>query len=104
MKDIEEVSIDVRDVDHSWFEGVKAYLDRDFDRYYFPRESMGRLGELDPDTGDAWLIDGQVEAKAEEVEVEGQQIPCWSVGCARLIVRPASNRVRRGGDRGVSRA
>ncbi len=32
MSDIEEVSIDVRDVDYSWFEAVKAYLDRDFDR------------------------------------------------------------------------
>lgn len=102
MSDLEEVSIDVKDVDYSWFEGVRAFLDRDFDRYYFPRESMDRLGELDPDTGDAWLIDGHVEAKAEEIEVDGQRIPCWSVGCAQLIVRPASSRVRPGGN-GLSR-
>ncbi len=63
---------------------------------------MERLGELDPDTGAAWLIDGHVEAKADEIEVDGQQLSCWSVGCAQLIVRPASNRVRRGGT-GLSR-
>jgi hypothetical protein len=102
LRDIEEVSIDVRDVDYSWFESVKGYLDRDFDRYDFPRQSMERLGELDPDTGDAWLIDGQVEANADELEIDGQRIPCWSVGCAQLIVRPASNGVRRGGS-GLSR-
>jgi hypothetical protein len=103
MSEIEEVSIDVRDVDYTWFEGVKAYIDRDLDRYYFPRESMERLGELDPDTGDAWLIDGHVEAKADEIEAESGRIPCWAVGCARLIVRPASSRVRRGGG-GLSRS
>jgi hypothetical protein len=96
MSEIEEVSIDVRDVDHSWFEGVKVFLDRDSDRYYLPRESMERLGELDPDTGDAWLIDGVVEARADEIEVDGQVVPCWSVSCARLIVRPARTHVRRG--------
>jgi hypothetical protein len=96
MTDVEEVSIDVRDVDYSWFEGVKAYLDRDFDRYYFPRESVERLGELDPETGNAWLIDGQVEAQADGVEVEGKEIEAWSIGCAQLIVRPASAKARRG--------
>jgi hypothetical protein len=95
MSDIEEVSVDVRDVDYSWFEGVQTYLDRNFDRYYFPRESVDRLGELDPDTGNAWLIDGQVEAEADEIKVDGRVIPCWSVGCARLIVRPAKARTRR---------
>ena len=95
MSDIEEVSIDVRDVDYSWFEGVKAYLDRDFDRYYFPRESRERLGELDPDSGDARLLDGLVEAKTYEIDIDGQHFPCWSTGC---LVRPASKRVLRGGN------
>ena len=98
MGEIEEVSIDVRDVDYTWYEGVKAYLDRGIDRYYFPLASMERLGELDPDTGDAWLIDGQVEAKTEEIEIDGRRILCWSVGGSQLIIRHASSRVRRGGN------
>ena len=88
MGNIEDVSIDVRDVDYSWFEGVRAFLDRN----YFPNKSIDQLGELDPDTGDAWLIDGPVEAKAEEIEVDSQGIPCWSIGCAQLVVRQSRPR------------
>jgi hypothetical protein len=58
MADLEMVSIDVRDVDHEWFRDVDAYLDRDLGRYYFPRESAERLGELDEETGNFHLIDG----------------------------------------------
>src|SRR4051812_34924055 len=86
---IEEVHIDVRDVDYEWFRGVKAFLDRGSDRYYLPRESAERLGEIDEDTGDFFLIDGQVEAKADEIEVEGVEVPVWTVACAQLKVRPA---------------
>jgi len=90
MSQIEEVTIDVRDVDYEWFRDVRAFVDRDRDRFYLPREAAERLGEIDPDTGDAWLIDGRVEAKAEEIDVDGGLVPCWSVGCDQLIVRPAA--------------
>lgn len=86
---MEEVRIDVRDVDHTWFEDVKAYLDRDFDIYYFARESAERLGEPDEDSGGFYFIDGQVEAKADEIEIDGERIPVWAVGTTQLLVRPA---------------
>src|SRR5262249_22989785 len=94
---MEEVRIDVRDVDYEWFRDVKAFLDRDLDRYLFPQESADRLGEFDEDAGCYYLIDGQVEAKADEIESDGQHTACWSVSCAQLIVRPASDLVRRDG-------
>jgi len=87
---VEEVRIDVRDVDYTWFEDVRAYLDRDLDLYHLPRESADRLGEPDDETGDYFLIDGHVEAKADKIEVDGETIPVWTVGCARLIARPAA--------------
>lgn len=89
---MEEVRIDVRDVDYSWWEDVKAYLDRDFDIYYLPKESADRLGEPDEETGGYWLIDGQVEAKADEIELDGAKLPVWSVGVAQLLTRPAKQR------------
>lgn len=89
MSQPEVVRIDVRDVDYSWFEDVKAYLDRGFDWYHFPRESAERLGEQDDETGSYFLIDGHVEARADEIEVDGESIPVWTVGCSQLIARPA---------------
>jgi hypothetical protein len=83
---VEEVRIEVRDVDYEWFRDVRAFLDRD--RYHFPLESAERLGELDEETGDFYLINGQVEAKADEIEVDGMKTPVWSVGCGQLTVRP----------------
>lgn len=89
MPGVVEVSIDVQDVDYEWFRDVAAYLDRDRDRYCFPRESAERMGEIDEETGDFFLIDGRVEAKADEIEVGGQRLPVWSVGCSELVARPA---------------
>jgi hypothetical protein len=93
MADLEKVSIDIRDVDHEWFRDVDAYLDRDLGRYYFPRESAERLGELDEETGTFHLMDGLVEAEAGDIELEGRRIPAWSAPCDQLIVRPPSGRV-----------
>jgi hypothetical protein len=92
MADIETVSIDVRDVDHEWFVEIAAFLDRGSDRYYFPRGSVERLGEIDDDTGNAWLIDGRVEAATDEIVIDGRSIPVWSTRCDQLIVRPARAR------------
>lgn len=89
---MEEVRIDVRDVDYSWWEDVRAYLDRELDIYYLPKESADRLGEPDAETGGYWLIDGQVEAKADEIEVDGANVLVWSVGIAQLMTRPAKQR------------
>lgn len=89
MKKLDKVNIDVLDRDRTWFEGVIAYLDREYDNYYFPLESVERLGELDEESGNYYLIDSDIEAEAEEIEVGGQTVPAWCVGCERLIVRPA---------------
>ncbi len=90
MAVIEEVRIDVRDIDYEWFRDVKAFIDRESDVYFFPRESVDRLGEADEQTGDCYLIDGQVEARADEIEVGGSPIPVWSVSVGQLITRPAA--------------
>jgi hypothetical protein len=87
---MDEVRIDIQDVDYEWFRDVKAFLDRDSDLYYFPRESAERLGEIEEETGDFYFIDGQIEAKADEIEIDGSRIPVWAVGCGRLTVRPAA--------------
>jgi hypothetical protein len=87
---VEEVRIDVRDLDYEWFRDVRAFIDREFDRYYFPRESVERLGEIDDETDVFYLIDGRVEARADEIDVDGQRLPVWSIGCGDLIVRPAA--------------
>jgi hypothetical protein len=86
---IEEVRIDVRDVDYEWFRDVQVFLDRDTDIYHFPRKSAERLGEIDEETGDFHLIDGQVEATAGEVEVDGVCVSVGSAGCDQLVVRPS---------------
>lgn len=85
---MERVSIDVRDVDYEWFRAVDAFLDGD--RYHFPRESAERLGEADEETGGFFLIDGQVEAHAGEIEMDGERLPVWSVDCGQLTTRPAT--------------
>jgi len=89
---MEEVRIDVRDVDYSWFQDVKAWLDRDFDLYYLPRESAERLGEQDKESDDYWLLDGRVQARADSVEVDGASVEAWCVSVGQLIVRPAEQR------------
>ncbi len=86
---IEEVRVEVLDIDHEWFRDVRAFLDRASDLYYLPRESAERLGAIDEDTGDFFLIDGRVEARADEIEVAGVTVPVWTVACAQLRVRPA---------------
>jgi hypothetical protein len=89
---MEEVIIDVRDIDYTWFIGVQAFLDRDADLYYLPRESADRLGEPDDETGDYFLLDGQVTARADEIEVAGVRVPAWSVGTTQILTRPAEKR------------
>jgi hypothetical protein len=42
MARLEEVTIDVRDVDHEWFRDASALLDRDQDRDDLPRQSDER--------------------------------------------------------------
>lgn len=79
--------IDVRDLDYTWWEKVKAY--RDGGKLLLPRESVERLGEIDPATGDAHLIGGFVEAKASGVEIDGVETPVWSVGLEQLVTRPS---------------
>lgn len=86
---MEEVRIDIRDLDHRWYEGVLVYLDRDLDIYYFPRESAERLGELDEESGNYYLTAADVEAEPDEVEFDGRRIPVWSVRIGQLITRPA---------------
>ena len=54
-----------------------------------PRESAERLGGIDENTGDSFLIDGQVEARSDEMELDGERLPVWSAGSGRLIVKPA---------------
>jgi hypothetical protein len=100
--DLEEVLIDVRDVDYTWFVDVIAYLDRDFDKYYFPRESAERLGEPDEETGDFYLIDGRVQAEADQIQVNGVSIEVWCADCGQLIVRPA-RKPQQPGSTGLSR-
>lgn len=89
MRSPEEVSIDVRDLDYSWYEAVRAYLDRNYDLYYLPLESVERLGEPDEENGNYYLTAANIEAEADELEIDGHAMPVWSVGCAQLIVRPA---------------
>ena len=66
-----------------------VYLDRVLDRYLLPRESAERLGDYDPETRSYVLLDGRVEALAEEIEVGGRTVPVWSVPVRQLRVRPA---------------
>jgi hypothetical protein len=85
---MQAVRIDVQDRDGAWFEGVLAYLDRELDRYFLPRESAERLGEYDPETGNYVLLDGLVEAQADVIEVDGRVVPGWSLATTQLLVRP----------------
>ena len=87
---MEQHRIDVRDIDTEWFVDVAAYLDRQLDLWYFPLASIERLGELDEEgSGNYWLLDGRVEAEADELEVNGSRIPAWSVRVGQITTRPA---------------
>lgn len=77
--------IDVKDVDYTWWEKVEAY--QEAGRFHLPRHSVERLGEVDPDTGDALLIGGLVEAKAGSITVGGAEVPVWTVGAGQLVAR-----------------
>lgn len=79
-------------MDYTWFEDVQAYLDRDHDLYHFPQASAERLGEVDDETGNFYLIDGLVEATPDEVDIDGATIPVWSVEVTQLLTRPAKQR------------
>ena len=88
--------IDVRDLDYTWWEKVEAY--RDGGQIHLPRHSVERLGEVDAETGDASLISGFVEARANTITVDGAQTPVWTVGLDQLMTR--SSRQTGRGDRG----
>lgn len=92
---MKQTLIDVRDLDHTWWEKVEAY--RDKGQLHLPRASVERLGEIDPATGDASLISGFVEAKAGTLRIGGADVPVWTVGLEQLVTRPS--RPERG-DRG----
>ena len=66
---MKKVSIDVRDLDHTWWEKVEAY--RDGGQLHLPRASVERIGEIIPATGDASLISRFVEAKAGTLRIGG---------------------------------
>lgn len=89
---IEDHVIDVRDIDpYRWCEGVRAFLDRSTNDYFFPLESIERLGEPDEDdSGSYWLLDGAVEAEAAEIEIAGQPVPVWRVPVGMIVTRPAA--------------
>ena len=82
---MQKVLIDVKDVDYTWWERVEAY--HDGGRFHLPRESVERLGEVDPETGDAFLVEGLVEAKANVISVDGADLPVWTVGAGQLVAR-----------------
>ena len=80
-----KTSIDVRDLDYTWWEKVDAY--QDGGRFHLPRHSVERLGEIDPATGNARLIDGHVEAAAGKITIDGAEVPVWTVGAGQLVAR-----------------
>ena len=84
---MKQTLIDVRDLDHTWWEKVEAY--RDGGTLHLSRASVERIGEIDPATGDALLVGGFVEARAGSVEVDGVETPVWSVGLEQLVTRPS---------------
>jgi|LNFM01.1.fsa_nt_gb hypothetical protein len=88
---MEQVHIDIRDLDYRWCEAVELFFDRGLDIYYFPRESADRLGELDEESGNYYLTAANVEAEPDEIEIEGQRIPVWSVRVGNLVTRPSRN-------------
>lgn len=72
------------------FGDAKAYLDRGSDIHQFPRESADQFEELDELSGNFYLIDGQIAAEADEIEVDGQRV------FVRALAAPNSGRGRRG--------
>lgn len=85
---MEEHLIDICDLDGEYFANVRVWLDRGTDRFYLPRESAERLGEL-TDNGTFLLFRGTVEAEPEQIEVNGNSIAAWGVSVCRLQTRPA---------------
>lgn len=79
------VLLDIRDVDHSWWEKVEAY--QDAGTIHFPCRSVNRLGEIDPATGEALLVSGMVEAKPGVILIDGVDVPVWSVGAGQITAR-----------------
>jgi hypothetical protein len=89
---MEEHLLDVRDIDTEWFLGVTAYLDRGNDLWHFPKDAVERLGEPDADgSGSYWLLDGRVEAVANEVGVDGTLRRVWTVPVKQVVTRPAQS-------------
>lgn len=87
---MEQHRIDVRDIDpHRWCEDVPVFLDRSADVFYFPKDSIDRIGEPDEESGNYWLLDGRVEAEADQIEVDGEPVPVWTVRVGELVTRPA---------------
>lgn len=84
---MEEHFIDVCDLDGEYFTNIRVWLDRTLDRYYLPRESAERLGELQDD-GNFYFFRGTVEAGPEEIEVDRKLIKAWGVSVGRLKTRP----------------
>lgn len=87
---VKEQLIDVRDIDTEWFLGVRVFVDRTRSRYLFPAESVERLGEADPADGSYAMLDGQVIAEPEEIEMGGTPLNVWSVPIGQLVTRPAA--------------
>jgi hypothetical protein len=89
---MEEHLIDICDVDGEYFVDVRVWLDRSADRFYFPRASAERLGELAAD-GNFYFFRGQIEAVSEEINIGGVQQPAWGVSAGALRTRPSAPRV-----------
>lgn len=88
VEPMEEVNIDILDVDYEWFRDVRAFTDSGRDRFYLPRESAERLGELDKESGGFHLLDGRVTASPDEIEVNGGPLPVWVVNASEIRTRP----------------
>lgn len=80
-----KVSLDVRDLDYTWWGRVEAF--QDGGRFFLPLSSVERLGAVDPETGDARLIDGHVTAEATSALIGGRPVDVWSVGATELPAR-----------------
>lgn len=88
---MEEHVLDICDLDGEYFVNVRVWLDRTADRYFLPRESAERLGELGDD-GNFSFFRGTVEAEPEEIDVAGQRVQAWGVSVGQLRTRPAQRR------------
>ncbi len=87
----EPVLIDVMDVDRSYIQGVRAYLDRDLDVFHLPRESARRLGRPADDGVDFLFVADWVVAKADVIQVAGKNTRVWTVPVSQLVTRPGGS-------------